>query len=442
MEVIKEARPRINIVENDVQEAVASIISEIRTDGDKGLRRLEALFGGNERESFAVSRSEIEAAYAEVPEELLADIRAAAANVRAFAEAQRATIGDLPDFCPSPGVHLGHKVIPVSSALCYVPGGNYPLYSTALMLVIPAKVAGVDRVCACSPVNKETGRIDSKTLVAMDTAGVDEIYAMGGAQAIAAFSYGTETIRPVDVIVGPGNKYVAEAKRQCYGQVGIDFVAGPSEVMVIADGSGDPVVVAADLLAQAEHDVNAKALLVSLDRGFALNVIKAVEAELAELPTAGIAQVSWDVNGEVLLAKDPEEAIELANRIAPEHLELNVADPEIYFETGAGGTTNSAAGGDAVCPGGKLRNFGSLFIGQNTAEVFGDYASGTNHTLPTVGAARYTGGLSVGNFLKTCTYQSMTDEASAELSGLTARLAYGEGLYGHARAAEERGHKK
>ncbi|MBQ1483921.1 MAG: histidinol dehydrogenase, partial [Eubacterium sp.] len=194
--------------------------------------------------------------------------------------------------------------------------------------------------------------------------------------------------------------------------------------------SGDPAVVAADLLAQAEHDVNAKALLVSLDRDFAQAVIKAVEKELSELPTADIARESWKVNGEVLLAACPDEAIELANRIAPEHLELNVAEPEIYF----------AAGGDA-CEAPKLRNFGSLFIGQNTAEVFGDYASGTNHTLPTVRAARYTGGLYVGNFLKTCTYQSMTDEASRELSKLTARLAYGEGLYGHARAAELRGAK-
>ena len=371
-----------------------------------------------------MSREEIEAAYAEVNEQEIRDIREAASNIRAFAEAQRATIADLPDFCPAEGIHLGHRVIPVSSAGCYVPGGNYPLYSTALMLIIPAKVAGVGRVCACSPVDRETGKVNSRTLVAMDIAGADEIYAMGGAQAIAAFAYGTAGIDPVDVIVGPGNRYVAEAKRQCYGKVGIDFIAGPSEVMVIADGTGDPEVVAADLLAQAEHDVNAKALLVSLDGDFARAVIKAVEAELAELPTADIARRSWDVNGEVLLAKDPEEAIELANRIAPEHLELNVAEPELYF----------GPGGDAP----KIRNFGSLFIGQNTAEVFGDYASGTNHTLPTVGAARYTGGLYVGNFLKTCTYQSMTDEASRTLSELTERLAIGEGLYGHARAAAER----
>ena len=424
MEVIKEAEPRYNIVEKEVREGVASIIEAVRTEGETALKRLEGFYGGNFREELAVSREEIEAAYAEVNEQEIRDIREAASNIRAFAEAQRATIADLPDFCPAEGIHLGHRVIPVSSAGCYVPGGNYPLYSTALMLIIPAKVAGVGRVCACSPVDRETGKVNSRTLVAMDIAGADEIYAMGGAQAIAAFAYGTAGIDPVDVIVGPGNRYVAEAKRQCYGKVGIDFIAGPSEVMVIADGTGDPEVVAADLLAQAEHDVNAKALLVSLDGDFARAVIKAVEAELAELPTADIARRSWDVNGEVLLAKDPEEAIELANRIAPEHLELNVAEPELYF----------GPGGDAP----KIRNFGSLFIGQNTAEVFGDYASGTNHTLPTVGAARYTGGLYVGNFLKTCTYQSMTDEASRTLSELTERLAIGEGLYGHARAAAER----
>ena len=424
MEVIKEARPRYNIVEKEVQDGVESIIREVRTGGAEALRRLESFYGGNSREDFAVTREEIDAAYLEVNDSEIADIREAAANIKAFAEAQRASIADLPSFSPKEGIYLGHKVIPVTSAGCYVPGGNYPLYSTALMLIIPAKVAGVGRVAACSPVDRRTGKVNSRTLVAMDIAGADEIYAMGGAQAIAALAYGTAGIAPVDVIVGPGNKYVAEAKRQCYGQVGIDFIAGPSEVMVIADGTGDPAVVAADLLAQAEHDVNAKALLVSLDRDFACSVIKAVEVELAELPTAEIARKSWEVNGEVLLAKDPAEAIELANRIAPEHLELNVQDPMTYFDP------------ESDIP--KLRNFGSLFIGQNTAEVFGDYASGTNHTLPTVGAARYTGGLYVGNFLKTCTYQSMSESASRDLSELTERLALGEGLHGHARAAAER----
>ena len=271
---------------------------------------------------------------------------------------------------------------------------------------------------ACSPVMKGTDKINPKTLAAMDIAGADEIYAVGGAQAIAAFSYGTEEIPAVDMIVGPGNQYVTEAKRQCYGQVGIDFVAGPSEVLVIADGSGTPEIVAADLLAQSEHDPNAKGMLITTDERFGQAVIQAVEKELSWLSTASIAEKSWETYGEVVLTENLEEAVEITNSYAPEHLELNVREPEILKE--------------------KLYNYGSLFIGENTAEVFGDYASGTNHTLPTLRAARYTGGVWVGTFLKTCTHQSMTPEAMRELAPLVERMAKGEGLMGHARAAEVR----
>lgn len=292
------------------------------------------------------------------------------------------------------------------------------MYSTALMLIIPAKTAGVERVAACSPVMKGTNEINPKTLVAMDIAGADEIYAVGGAQSIAAFSYGTEEIKPVDMIVGPGNRFVTEAKRQCYGQVGIDFVAGPSEVLVIADGSGTPEIVAADLLAQSEHDPNAKGILITTEESFGTAVMEAVERELAVLETAEIARKSWEVYGEVILVDSLEEAVCLANEYAPEHLELNVQNPEEVSK--------------------QLYNYGSLFMGENTAEVFGDYASGTNHTLPTLRAARYTGGVWVGTFLKTCTYQSMTPEAAAELAPLVYRMAKGEGLMGHARAAEVR----
>lgn len=252
----------------------------------------------------------------------------------------------------------------------------------------------------------------------MDLAGADEIYAVGGAQAVAAFSYGTEEIKPVDMIVGPGNRYVTEAKRQCYGQIGIDFVAGPSEVLVIADSSAVDKTIAADLLAQAEHDPNAKSILVTTDEDFGLRVIKAVEAELAVLSTAGIARKSWEDYGEVIVVDSISQAVAMANDYAPEHLEINIANPESIVE--------------------ELYNYGSLFIGGNTAEVFGDYASGTNHTLPTVKAARYTGGVWVGTFLKTCTQQSMTAEASRAIAPLVARMAYGEGLEGHAKAAEER----
>ena len=254
----------------------------------------------------------------------------------------------------------------------------------------------------------------------MDIAGIDEIYAVGGAQAIAAFSYGTDQIQPVNLIVGPGNSFVTEAKRQCYGKVGIDFVAGPSEVLVIADSNADPDIVAADLLAQSEHDKEAKGIVVTTDEGFGQAVIKAVEEQLEQLDTREIASRSWADFGEVLLADDLEEAIAYANSYAPEHLEVNVAETQLEQTVGA------------------LHNYGSLFIGGNTAEVFGDYASGTNHTLPTLGAARYTGGVWVGTFLKTCTYQSMSPQAMMDIAPLVSNLARGEGLIGHARAAEIR----
>ena len=418
MRYIKKGKERTKEDTRALRQTVSAIIENVQENGDAALREYSEKFDGFVRDSIRVSREEINAAYARLTAEELADLKAALANIRSFAEAQRATIGDLPDFSPQPGIHLGHRVIPVRSCLCYVPGGRFPLYSTALMLVTPAVVAGVKRIAACAPVVHGTGEIHYKTLAAMDLAGATEIYAVGGAQAIAAFSYGTESIAPVDVIVGPGNQYVAEAKRQCYGQVGIDFIAGPSEVLVIADRSADPKVLAADLLAQCEHDPNAKGILLATDETLAKETIDAVEAELAELPTAGTARQSWDTFGEVVVLDSMEEAIETANEYAPEHLEINIADPDPVIE--------------------KLVNYGSLFIGGNTAEVFGDYASGTNHTLPTVKAARYTGGVYVGTFLKVCTHQSMTPEASKKLAPLVDRMAKGEGLIGHAIAAQRR----
>ena len=418
MRYIKKGKERTKEDTRVLRQTVSAIIENVQENGDAALREYSEKFDGFVRDSIRVSREEIDAAYARMTEEEIADLKAALGNIRSFAKAQRATIGDLPDFSPQPGIHLGHRVIPVRSCLCYVPGGRFPLYSTALMLVTPAVVAGVKRIAACAPVVHGTGDIHYKTLVAMDLAGATEIYAVGGAQAIAAFSYGTETIAPVDVIVGPGNQYVAEAKRQCYGQVGIDFIAGPSEVLVIADRSADPKVLAADLLAQCEHDPNAKGILLATDETLAKETIDAVEAELAELPTAGTARQSWDTFGEVVVLDSMEEAIATCNDYAPEHLEINIAEPDPVIE--------------------KLVNYGSLFIGGNTAEVFGDYASGTNHTLPTVKAARYTGGVYVGTFLKVCTHQSMTPEASKKLAPLVDRMAKGEGLIGHAIAAQRR----
>lgn len=418
MKVLKEAVKRTEEDRKNLTETVSRMIEDVRNRKDEALKAYNLQFDGCSRETLRVSREEIQEAYRQLTPQEIEDLKTAAENIRAFAKAQRETVKPLENFSPMPGIYLGHRIIPVESCCCYVPGGNYPLYSTALMLIIPAKTAGVKRVAACSPVMKGTNDINPRTLVAMDIAGVDEIYAVGGAQAVAAFSYGTEEIPAVDMIVGPGNRFVTEAKRQCYGQVGIDFVAGPSEVMVLADGSGTPEIVAADLLAQSEHDPNAKGILVTTDAAFAEEVIQAVEKELSMLSTAEIAEKSWNTFGEVILADSGEEMADLANAYAPEHLEVNMKNAKEMAE--------------------KLYNYGSLFIGENTAEVFGDYASGTNHTLPTLRAARYTGGVWVGTFLKTCTYQSMTKEAMKELAPLVARLAKGEGLMGHAEAAEVR----
>lgn len=421
--MIKELKPSKKRTEEDrsrLMATVGDIIADVRMNGDSALMEYNRRFDGCERTALRISEQEIRDAYDKVSVQEIEDIKKAAANIENFAKAQRATVGALEDFSPSPGIMLGHRVIPVGSCCCYVPGGGYPLYSTALMLGIPAKAAGVERVTACSPVIKGTDCIHPKTLVAMDVAGVDEIYAVGGAQAIAAFSYGTDQIQPVDMIVGPGNSFVTEAKRQCYGKVGIDFVAGPSEVLIIADGNADPEVLAADILAQSEHDKEAKGILVTTDEKLGAAVIDAVEVQLSTLETAPIARSSWNDFGEILIADSLDKAVEYANAYAPEHLEVNVAD----------------ADADRVVSG--LKNYGSLFIGGNTAEVFGDYASGPNHTLPTLGAARYTGGVWVGTFLKICTYQSMSRDAMMGIAPLVSNLARGEGLIGHARAAEIR----
>lgn len=418
MRYIKQKCDRAPLDDASVRQTVASLIADVRARGDEALLEYEKRFGGSTRTEWRVSRDEIDEAYRSVAQSEIDDIRSALSNIAAFARAQRETIADLPSFEPRPGVKLSHKVSPVASTLCYVPGGNYPLYSTALMLITPAKAAGVRRVAACSPVMRGSDRVSPRTLVAMDAAGADEIYAVGGAQAIAAFSYGTDQIAPVDMIVGPGNAYVTEAKRECFGKVGIDFLAGPSEVLVIADGSADASVIAADLLAQSEHDISARGIVVATDEDLGRAIEREVARCLDELPTADVARASWDAGGEIAIADSIDEAIAYANDIAPEHLEIHA---EIADEIAA-----------------RLTAYGSLFVGGGTAEVFGDYASGTNHTLPTMRAARYTGGLWVGTFLRTATSQTMTKEAARDLAPLVARMARGEGLEAHARAAEAR----
>jgi histidinol dehydrogenase len=415
---IKTSSERPAFAEEELRRGVAGIIEDVRKNGEEALLRYNRTFDQSTRERLRVTRDEIEQAWREVAPNDADDIRQAADNIRAFAKAQRETLKELPFFSPFPGVTLGHRIIPVRSCCCYVPGGGYPLYSTALMLAIPAAVAGVQRIVACSPVLRGTNSIHPKTLVAMDVAGVHEIYAVGGAQAIAAFSWGAGRIEPVDLIVGPGNRYVTEAKRQCYGQVGIDFVAGPSEVLIIVDRTADAELVAADLLAQCEHDRTAKGIVVTTDRALGEQVAAEVERLLENIETAEVARQAWKDYGEIILVDSLDEAVAVADEYAPEHLEIQADNDEAVAQ--------------------KLHNYGSLFIGKFTAEVFGDYASGTNHTLPTLRAARYTGGVWVGTFLKTCTHQIFTREAMLNLSPLVSRLARGEGLVAHARAAEIR----
>lgn len=418
----QSAGKREELSASGVSDMVAEIIRDVAERKDAALAEYEKRYSRSDRSSFKVDVAEIKSAYAKVPEDLVEAIRFAAGNIKDFARAQLDTVKELPLRELRPGVWLGHRVIPVDSCCCYVPGGRYPLFSTALMLAVPAKVAGVGRVFCCTPVVKGSDLPHAATLVALGIAGVDEIYAVGGAQAIAAAAYGTETIPAADLIVGPGNLYVTEAKRQVYGKVGIDFVAGPSEVLIIADETADPKLLAADLLAQSEHDPEARASLVTTSEEIAIKTSEAIEEFLAEIETAKTARASWESHGEILVAESLQEAIEYSNKTAPEHLEVNTKDPESLVE--------------------DLRNYGSLFLGSGSAEVFGDYVAGTNHTLPTMGAARYTGGLWVGTFLKTCTWQKIDPEGVEALAPAAEVMANNEGLSAHALAARLRRGRK
>ena len=418
MEILKKSLFKHMEIEKTLQTQVGEILEEIRFNKDIGVKKYNLLFDKNPRENFRVTRDEIVKAYKQVDVKFIEDLKIAAKNIEEFAKAQKNSFNNEFEKDIYPGVTLGQKHIPIESALAYVPGGSYPLFSTALMLIIPAKIAGVKRICACSPAMKDSEYINPKTLVAMDIAGADEIYAVGGVQAIGAFAYGTDSIKPVDIIVGPGNKYVTEAKRQCYGKGGIDFVAGPSEVLIIADESANPSYIAADVLAQCEHDYNARGILITTDKTLAKEVNKKVNEILVDLPTKDIASLSWNNNGEIILVDNLQEAVKLSNKYAPEHLELNVKNTDEIID--------------------KLTNYGSLFIGQYSAEVFGDYVSGTNHTLPTLRASRYTGGVWVGTFIKTCTTQRLSKGAVDLLAPVAYDLAMDEGLYAHANAAKVR----
>ncbi len=416
MIVLKEAGRCAQKEDRSLEVTVAEILETTRSGGDEALMGYSERFDGVRPPALRVGRERIKAAYDEVDPEVIEAISFAAARIESFAIRQRECIKGL-EYEISPGVTLGHRLLPVASCGCYVPAGRYPLPSSALMSAIPARVAGVKRIAACSPPCGERG-IHPAVLVAMDLAGVDEVYCMGGAQAIAAFAFGTDTVERVDFITGPGNRYVTEAKRQVYGSVGIDMLAGPSEVVILADGGADPEWVAADALACCEHDPNSWSVIVTTDRRLAEAALKAIKTQHTSLPTGDRAILSWMENGRVILADSIDEAVKIVDEIAPEHVQVMMDEAE---EVAA-----------------RLANYGSLFIGSHAPVVFGDYASGPNHILPTVGSSRFSNGVYVGTFLRTCSFQRVSAEGAKVLAGPCSVLAGIEGLFAHKRSSELR----
>ena len=403
----------------DVADTVRAIIDDVRRRGDEALHEYTTRFDGFDSRStgLRITAEEIAQAKARIDPEVLEALALAAERIRAYHERQ------MPDdelWTDAIGARLGHKWTPVFAAGLYVPGGLAAYPSSVLMNAIPAKVAGVDRLTMAVPTPK--GAVNDLVLAAADLAGVDEVWRIGGAQAIAALAYGTESIAPVDIIIGPGNAFVAEAKRQVFGQVGIDMIAGPSEVLIIADGSADPAWLAADLLAQAEHDEKAQSILITPDADLAREVLDAVTAQLADLPKRDIAGKSWQDHGAVIVVRDLDEAVALANRVAPEHLELEVAEPEALLA--------------------DIRNAGAIFLGGYTPEAVGDYVAGPNHVLPTSGSARFSSGLNVLQFMKRTTILGCSREALNAIGPAAVKLAEAEGLEAHARSVRMRLNKE
>jgi sulfopropanediol 3-dehydrogenase len=415
---LKQGMDAAQTAETDrkVRETVEAILADIAGRGDAAVRELSLKFDKLERDDFKLSAQEIESCLSQLSKRDLNDIAFAQEQVRGFAQHQRESLKDI-EVETLPGVILGHKNIPVGAAGCYVPGGKYPLLASAHMSVITAKVAGVPRVITCAP--PFHGKPAPAIVAAQHMAGADEIYCLGGIQAVGAMALGTETIAPVDMLIGPGNAYVAEAKRQLFGRVGIDLFAGPTETLVIADDSVDAELCATDLLGQAEHGPDSPAILLTTSDALARATMREVERLLEILPTAPIARQAWEKHGGVCAVESDEEMVAVADRIASEHVQVMTRDPDYFLA--------------------HMRNYGALFLGPRTNVAFGDKVIGTNHTLPTKKAARYTGGLWVGKFLKTCTYQRvLTDEAAATIGAYCSRLCALEGFVGHGEQANIR----
>ena len=400
-----------------VRDVVEATLADIERRGDAAVRELSVKFDGWDREDYRLSQAEIDACIGSLSRQDISDIEFAQTQVRNFAQIQRDSIRDV-EVETLPGVVLGHRNIPVNAAGCYVPGGKYPLLASAHMSVITAKVAGVERVVTCAP--PFDGKPARAIVAAQAMAGADAIYALGGIQAIGAMALGTQSIAPVDMLVGPGNAFVAEAKRQLFGRVGIDLFAGPTETLVIADEIGaDGELCATDLLGQAEHGPDSPAVLLTTSRALAEDTMREIERLLTILPTADYARRAWEAFGEVIVAEDDAEMVRIADEIASEHVQVMTRDPD-YFLNG-------------------MTNYGALFLGARTNVAYGDKVIGTNHTLPTRKAARYTGGLWVGKFLKTCTYQRVTSDAASSMIGeYCSRLCALEGFAGHGEQANVR----
>ena len=399
-----------------VRATVESILQDVTSRGDAAIRDLSKKFDNWEPANFRLNEQEIERAISQVSKRDLEDIKFAQALVRNFAQKQRDTMQDL-EVETMPGVVLGHRHIPVNAVGCYVPGGRYPMVASAHMSIVTARVAGVKRIIACAPPHH--GGPHPAIVAAMHFGGADEIYVLGGVQAVAAMALGTDTISPVDMIVGPGNAYVAEAKRQLFGRIGIDLLAGPTETLIIADDSVDAEICATDLLGQAEHGPTSPAVLITNSEKLAKDTIAEVERLLTILPTADAAGQAWKDFGEVIVCDSVDEMVSEADRVAPEHVQVMTRDPDYFLN--------------------NMTNYGALFLGPRTNVAYGDKVIGTNHTLPTKKNARFTGGLWVGKFIKTCTYQKvLTDEASAMIGEYCSRLCVLEGFLGHAEQANIR----
>lgn len=415
---LKRGRDADAVAEDDakVRATVENILADIKARGDAAVRELSIRFDKWDRQNFRLSEGEIQACLDQLTPRDLEDIRFAQIQVRNFAEHQKAALRDI-EVETLPGVVLGHRNIPVNSVGCYVPGGKYPLLASAHMSVVTAKVAGCKRIITCAPPFE--GRPAPAIVAAQHLAGADEIYCLGGIQAVGAMALGTESIAPVDMLVGPGNAFVAEAKRQLYGRVGIDLFAGPTETLIIADETVDGEICATDLLGQAEHGPNSPAVLLTTSEKLARETMAEVERLLGILPTAAIARKAWEDYGEVIICDSEDEMVAEADRIASEHVQVMTRDPDYFLQ--------------------HMTNYGALFLGPRTNVSYGDKVIGTNHTLPTKKSARYTGGLWVGKFMKTCTYQRvLTDEASAMIGEYCSRLCMLEGFAGHAEQANIR----